>query len=445
MPTAIESTDSALETRVVRKISRRITPFIIVLYFLSFLNRVNVGFAGLTMNHDIGLTKAMFGIGAGIFFIGYILAGMPSNLALQRVGARRWIALLMVLWGLLSAATAFVVGPYSFYTLRLLLGLAEAGFFPGVILYLSFWFPARRRALVTALFMAAAPLSNMIGSPISGALMNLEGVASLHGWQWLFLVEGAPTVLLGIVSWFFLTDRPEDARWLAPAERRWLSEEMQRERDLKAAQSKSSVWDAFKDPRVLLLSLVYAGTSTGLYAIGIWAPMIIHQFGFSYFQLGLVNAIPNLFAVVTMVLWARRSDRTGERRLHVSIACLAACIGMLMSGHATSAIVMVVGLSIANFGINAAKPPLWSMPTQFLSGSAAAAGIALINAMGGLVGGTIGPMVIGKLRDISGDYSLGLYFVSATLLVSATLAYLFGRRSRREGRTLSAAGASGRQ
>jgi ACS family tartrate transporter-like MFS transporter len=273
----------------------------------------------------------------------------------------------------------------------------------------------------------------MIGSPISGALMSLEGFAHLHGWQWLFLVEGAPTVLLGVVSFFFLTDRPEDAQWLAPAERQWLSSEMQRERDGKAAQSKSSVWSAVKDPRVLLLALVYAGTSTGLYAIGIWAPMIIHRFGFSYFELGLVNAIPNLFAVVTMVLWARNSDRTNERRLHVAIACLAAGIGMLMSGHASTVIVLIVGLSIANFGINAAKPPLWSMPTQFLSGSAAAAGIALINAMGSLIGGTIGPMVIGRLRDMSGDYSLGLYFVSATLLVSAVLSYLFGRRTRRGG------------
>lgn len=256
--------DAALETSVVRKISRRITPFIIILYFLSFLNRVNVGFAGLTMNHDIGLTQAMFGVGAGIFFVGYIAAGMPSNLALQRVGARHWIALLMVAWGVLSAATAFVSGPLSFYTLRLVLGLAEAGFFPGIILYLSYWFPARHRAFVTAMFMTAAPLSNMIGSPISGALMSLNGVAHLHGWQWLFLVEGAPTVLLGIVSFFYLTDRPEDAQWLAPAERQWLSGEMQRERESKAAQSMSSIWDAVKDPRVLLLALVYAGTLTGL-------------------------------------------------------------------------------------------------------------------------------------------------------------------------------------
>ncbi|PLZ01464.1 MFS transporter [Burkholderia sp. WAC0059] len=426
-----QAVDATLESNVVRKISRRITPFIIVLYFLSFLNRVNVGFAGLTMNHDIGLTKAMFGVGAGIFFVGYIVAGMPSNLALQRVGARRWISLLMVVWGVLSAATAFVTGPYSFYGLRFVLGLAEAGFFPGIILYLSYWFPARHRAFVTAMFMTAAPLSNMIGSPISGALMSMNGVAHLHGWQWLFLVEGAPTILLGVIAFFFLTDKPEDAQWLEPAERQWLSGEMQRERQARASQGRSGIWGAIRDPRVLLLSLVYAGTSTGLYAIGIWAPMIIHRFGFGYIELGLMNAIPNLFAVVTMVLWGRNSDRTGERRLHVAIACLAAGVGMLVSGSASSALILIVGLSVANFGINAAKPPLWSMPTQFLSGSAAAAGIALINAMGSLIGGTFGPMVIGRLRDISGNYSLGLYFVSATLIVSALLSYSFGMRSRR--------------
>jgi len=420
----------ALEARVVRKISWRIVPFIIVLYFLSFLNRVNVGFAGLTMNHDIGLTPAMFGFGAGIFFVGYIVFGMPSNLALQRVGARRWIAFLMVVWGCLSAATACVTGPYSFYVLRFLLGLAEAGFFPGIILYLSFWFPARHRALVTAIFMTAAPLSNMVGSPISGAIMGLNGVSHLHGWQWLFILEAAPTVLLGVISLFFLTDKPEDARWLDVTERQWLTAEMDRERAAKSASSASSVWAAMKDSRVLSLALVYAGTSTGLYAIGIWAPMIISRFGFSFFELGLVNAIPNVVAVVGMVLWAKNSDRTGERRLHVSIACLAAGAGMLLAGYAPSVLLLIVGLSVANFGVNAAKPPLWSMPTQFLSGSAAAAGIALINAMGSLIGGTIGPMVIGKLRGISGDYSLGLYFVSGTLILSAVISYLFGRQQR---------------
>lgn len=415
-----------LEAATIRKLSRRIVPFIIVLYFLSFLNRVNVGFAALTMNHAIGLTPAMFGFGAGIFFVGYIVFGMPSNLALQKVGARRWIALLMVVWGALSAATAWVNGPYSFYLLRFLLGLAEAGFFPGIILYLSYWFPARHRAFVTALFMTAAPLSNMIGSPISGALMGMNGIAHLQGWQWLFILEGAPTVLLGVITFFFLTDHPAQARWLEPQERQWLTGEMARERAAQAASSASSIWAAIKDTRVLMLALVYAGTSTGLYAVGIWAPMIINRFGFSYFELGLVNAIPNLVAVVGMVLWAKHSDRTNERRLHVSIACLAAGLGMLMAGHAASVLVLIVGLSVANFGINAAKPPLWSMPTQFLSGSAAAAGIALINAMGSLIGGTFGPMIIGKLRGISGDFSLGLYFVSGTLILSALISYAFG-------------------
>jgi ACS family tartrate transporter-like MFS transporter len=418
----------ALETRTVKKITWRIVPFIIALYFVSFLNRVNVGFAGLTMNHDIGLTPAMFGFGAGIFFVGYIVFGMPSNLALQRVGARRWIALLMVVWGGLSAGTASVSGPYSFYVLRFLLGLAEAGFFPGIILYLSYWFPARHRALVTAIFMTAAPLSNMIGSPISGAIMGMDGIAQIHGWQWLFILEAAPTIALGVIAFFFLTDKPEDARWLETEEREWLTLEMDRERAAKATGAAFSVWAATKDPRVLALALVYAGTSTGLYAIGIWAPMIISHFGFSYFELGLVNAIPNVVAVVGMVLWAKNSDRTGERRLHVSIACLAAGAGMLLAGYAPSALLLIVGLSVANFGINAAKPPLWSMPTQFLSGSAAAAGIALINAMGSLIGGTIGPMVIGKLREISGDYSFGLYFVSGTLIVSAVICWMFGRR-----------------
>jgi len=429
-PSAKPSDAVQLEASTVRRISRRIVPFIIVLYFLSFLNRVNVGFAGLTMNHDIGLTPAMFGFGAGIFFVGYILFGMPSNLALQRYGARRWIALLMVVWGTLSAATAVVSGPYSFYLLRFLLGLAEAGFFPGIILYLSYWFPARHRAFVTAIFMTAAPLSNMIGSPISGALMGMNGVAHLYGWQWLFILEGAPTVLLGVISWFFLTDRPGDAAWLEPAQRQWLTGEMARERAAQAGRSASSVWGAIKDPRVLMLALVYAGTSTGLYAVGIWAPMIINRFGFSYFELGLVNAIPNLVAVIGMVLWAKNSDRTGERRLHVSLACLAAGVGMLVAGHAESVVILIVGLSVANFGINAAKPPLWSMPTQFLSGSAAAAGIALINAMGSLIGGTFGPMVIGKLRGMSGDFSLGLYFVSGTLIASALISYAFGLKRR---------------
>jgi ACS family tartrate transporter-like MFS transporter len=419
---------STLEQRTIRKVSRRIIPFLIILYFLSFLNRVNVAFAGLTMNHDLGFTNAVFGTGAGVFFIGTFLFGTPSNIALHRIGARRWIALMMLAWGSLSAANALATNPTSFYLLRFFIGVAEAGFFPGVILYLSFWYPTRHRAFVTAIFMAAAPLSNMIGSPISGALLQYtNGVAHLHGWQWLFIVEALPTVVLGCIALVYLTDKPEDAQWLEQDERRWLTQELEKEHSEKAARSASNVWVAFKDIRVWLLALVYSGTSMGLYAIGFWAPMLLKQFGFSFVELGVINAIPNLVAVVGMVYWGRRSDRQRERRLHVAIACLAGALGMVVAGQAASALVLVIALSVANFGINAAKPPFWSMPTLFLSSSAAAAGIGLINSVGSSIGGTVGQMVIGKLRDLSGNYSSGLYFVSATLVISAVIAVLFGR------------------
>jgi MFS transporter, ACS family, tartrate transporter len=419
---------SALEQRTIRKVSRRIIPFLIILYFLSFLNRVNVAFAGLTMNHDLGFSNAVFGTGAGVLFIGTFLFGTPSNIALQRVGARRWIAWMMLAWGSLSAANALATSPTTFYLLRFFLGVAEAGFFPGIILYLSFWYPFRHRAFVTAIFMAAAPLSNMIGSPISGALLQyMNGVAHLHGWQWLFIVEALPTILLGFVSFVYLTDKPEDAQWLEQDERQWLTLEMEKERLEKAAQSASNVWIAFKDIRVWLLALLYSGTSTGLYAIGFWAPMLLKQFGMSFVELGVVNAIPNLVAVVGMIYWGRRSDRKRERRMHVAIACLAGAIGMLVAGQAASAIVLVIALSVANFGINAAKPPFWSMPTLFLSSSAAAAGIGLINSVGSSLGGTVGQMVIGKLRDLSGNYSSGLYFVSAVLVIAAVIAVLFAQ------------------
>jgi ACS family tartrate transporter-like MFS transporter len=409
---------SDLEPQVLRKITARIVPFVVALYFVSFLNRVNVGFAALTMNRDLGLSAQMFGVGAGIFFVGYLLFGLPSNLLLDRVGARRMVALMMLLWGVLSGATAFVTGPYSFYAMRFAVGLAEAGFFPGIILYLGYWFPARHRAGVIALFMAAAPISNMVGAPISGAILGMNGILHLRGWQWLFLLEAAPTVLLGVVSFFFLTDRPEQARWLSPAERTWLVAEMARELAGRTSRSAIRVWPALCNLRVLGLALAYFGTSTGLYAVSIWTPLFLSRFGFSYMKLGLLTAIPNVIAIVGMVLWARSSDRRNERMFHCSIACAAAAAGMLLAGYSTSAALLIVGLSLAAFGIDAAKPPLWSMPTEFLSGPAAAAAIALINAVGSL-GGTVGPIVIGRLKAQTGSYSGGMIYVAATLLLSS--------------------------
>jgi MFS transporter, ACS family, tartrate transporter len=417
---------SEIQTRVLRKITWRIVPFIMLLYFVAFIDRVNIGFASLTMNKDIGLSPTVYGFGAGIFFWGYFLFEVPSNIILHKVGARIWIARVMITWGIVSAAMAFVQGPTSFYVLRFLLGVAEAGFFPGIILYLSYWFPARQRAAVTALFMAAAPLSTVLGSPVSGALLEMDGMLGFKGWQWLFVLEAFPAALLGFVVLAFLTDRPEKAKWLADDERRWLVETMNVESTSKAATSKHSIWRGLADPRVLALALIYFGTSAGLYTLGVWAPQIIKQFGLSTLQVGFLNALPASAAVVAMVLWARHSDRTGERTWHVVLACLLAAAGLAFAGLATGVVTVLVALTLVNIGISSAKPPLWSMPTLFLSGPAAAAGIATINSIGNL-GGFVGPAMIGWIKDQTGSFVGGLYFVAGLLVLSAVLTLLLSR------------------
>ncbi|MDE1012062.1 MAG: MFS transporter, partial [Paraburkholderia fungorum] len=296
-----------LQARVVRKLTWRILPFVMLLYFVSFLDRVNVGFAALTMNKDLGLSPTMFGLGGGIFFLGYFLFEVPSNLILNKVGARIWIARVMVTWGLVSAASAFVVGPNSFYVLRFLLGVAEAGFFPGIILYLSQWFPARQRAVAAAAFMAAAPLSTAIGSPISGAIMQMPALFGLKDWQWLFIAEAIPAVILGFVVLKALTDSPEKAAWLAADEKAWLIATLREERAGRESQAghAAGAFAALHDPRVWIMSMIYFGTSAGLYTLGLWAPLIIRQFGFSALGTGVLNAIPSVLAVVGMVMWAR--------------------------------------------------------------------------------------------------------------------------------------------
>ena len=415
-----------LEKRVMRKISLRIVPFIMILYFIAFVDRVNLGFAALTMNQDLGFSPTVFGFGAGIFFLGYFLFEVPSNLILNKVGARIWIARVMITWGVVSGCMAFVQGTTSFYALRFLLGVAEAGFFPGIILYLSFWFPGRRRAAVTALFMAAAPLSTALGSPISGALLEMHGLLGLAGWQWMFLLEAIPALVLGVVTLFYLTDRPEKAKWLDDDERQWLVNTMNSEQAAKGPATGHSIWRGLADPRVLALSLVYFGTSAGLYTLGIWAPQIIKEFGLSSLQVGFLNAIPAIFAVVAMVLWARHSDKTGERTWHVVGACLLAAAGLAFASAATTVIAVLIALTLVNIGISSSKPPLWSMPTIFLSGPAAAAGIATINSIGNL-GGFVGPSVIGWIKDFTGSFEGGLYFVASLLVLSAVVTLLLAR------------------
>ncbi len=426
---------SEIESRVTRKLRVRILPFVMLLYFVSFLDRVNVGFAAFSMSDAIGLNAAMFGFGSGVFFLGYVLFQIPSNLILLRVGARVWIARVVIVWGLVSIASAFVVGPYSFYTMRFLLGLAESGFFPGTLLYLSLWFPARHRAAAIAFFMAAAPLSTAIGSPISGALMELPKFWGLMNWQWLYIIEALPAIFLGMLTFKVLTDKPEEAHWLDEEERAWLVGTLEAERVESSRYSgskvaKSEVTAALFDPRVLGLALVYSGGSAGLYVLGFWSPLVLKQFGYSPLMIGWLNSAPSFLAVAAMILWARHSDITLERTWHVAIASIVTCVGFAWAGWATAAIPVIVALTIANIGVNSTKGPVWAMPSMFLTGASAAAGIAMINSMGNF-GGFIGPMVVGWLKDRSGSYAGGMYFAAALMALSAVVVVIMSRQAMR--------------
>lgn len=344
------------------------------------------------------------------------------------MGARIWIARVMVTWGLISGAMAFVDDPTSFYVVRFLLGAAEAGFFPGIILYLSYWFPARHRAGVTAFFMAAAPLSTALGSPISASMLELNGLMGLAGWQWMFILEAIPALILGVVVYFYMTDRPALATWLKEDERAWLISAMETEAASKGDAAKHSVLSGLANPRVIALALIYFGTSAGLYTLGIWAPQIIKQLGVSSMTVGFLNAIPPVVSVVAMILWSRHSDRTGERTWHVVLACIAAAIGLVIAAAVNSVVGLIAALTLVNIGISCAKPPLWSMPTMFLSGAAAATGIATINSIGNL-GGFAGPAMIGWVKDRTGSFAGGLYFVASLLVLSAVLTLVLSRAS----------------
>lgn len=415
-----------LEKRTIRSITWRIVPFIMLLYFIAYIDRVNIGFAAMTMKDDLGFTASILGFGAGIFFWGYFMFEVPSNIILHKVGARIWIARVMVTWGIISAGMAFVEGTTSFYVMRFLLGAAEAGFFPGIILYLSYWFPARHRAGITAFFMAAVPISTAIGSPLSAALLQMDGIMNLHGWQWMFILEAIPALILGVVVLFYMTDKPEQAKWLKDDERTWLVKEMNEENSRKASTAKHSILSGLTNPRVLTLAFVYFGTSAGLYTLGIWAPQIIKQLGMSTMTVGFLNAIPPIVSVVAMVLWSRHSDKTGERTWHVAIACMAASIGLVIAAGANSVVGLIAALTLVNVGISCAKPPLWSMPTMFLSGAGAATGIAAINSIGNL-GGFAGPAMIGWVKDQTGSFAGGLYFVAGLLVLSAVLTLILAR------------------
>jgi ACS family tartrate transporter-like MFS transporter len=409
---------AGLEQRTIAKVSRRLIPFLILCYFVAYLDRVNVGFAGLTMRADLNLSAAAFGLASGIFFFTYFIFEVPSNLLLHRFGARKWIARIMLTWGLISGATAFATGAHSFYVLRLLLGAAEAGFFPGIIFYLTLWFPAVYRGRIVAWFMAAIPASSVIGAPVSSLLLYLDGVGGLKGWQWLFLVEGAPAVVLSVVVFFYLTDHPALARWLEPAEREWLASRLAGEERQRLAAEEISVGRALRDWRVLTLALIYFGAVAANYGTAFWLPQIIQGFGaLTKFEIGLVTALPYLVGAIGMVLWGRRSDRHMERKAHLAIALGIAAAGIAFAGLLNEPILKMAALTIAGFGVFANLPIFWTLPAAFLSGPAAAAGIAIINSLGNLAG-FFGPYAMGWIKDQTGRFAGGLFVIAAFVVVS---------------------------
>jgi ACS family tartrate transporter-like MFS transporter len=404
------------------KVSWRLLPFLLLLYVVAWLDRVNIGFAALQMNADLGFSAAVYGFGAGIFFIGYALFEVPSNLILARVGARLWIARIMITWGILSVAMMYVQGPMSFYTLRFLLGVAEAGFLPGIIYYLGHWYPAADRARAVSWFMLAIPLSTVIGGPLAGVILGLDGWHGLTGWQWLFLLEGLPAVVLGFVVLAYLTDSPDKAEWLTSDERRWLTERVTAEQ--RAAQTRHGVGlgAALVHPTVWLLGLIIFACQCGSYGLTLWIPQIVQALsGLGTLAVSTISALPYVAASIGMILIGRSSDRSGERPLHIAIPSAIGALGFIASAYFVSPVAGMIALTVAAVGDLSTRGPFWALPTRFLAGSAAAAGIGLINTFGSL-GGFVGPYAVGIVRQVTGSFAGGLVFLALLLLLAAAAA-----------------------
>ncbi len=424
--------DAALEARTIGKVTRRLIPFLILCYFVAYLDRVNVGFAALTMKVDLGLTDKVYGFASGVFFLAYFVFEVPSNLFLERLGARRWIARIMFSWGIVSGGAAFVGGETGFVIQRVLLGIAEAGFFPGIIFYLTLWFPQAYRGRIVGAFMAAIPASSVIGAPLSSLLLYLDGYGGLHGWQWMFVIEAAPAIILSFVVLNYLTDRPADAGWLADDERAWLAERMAREARTREQAHPLTVGRALLNPRVLALGLVYFGAVATNYGIGFWLPQIIQGFGgLTKFQIGLITAIPYVVGMFGIVWWGRRSDRLGERVFHVAFPLAVSVLAIAAAALLDDPLLKMTALSITGFGAFAVLGVFWTLPAGILSGAAAAAGIAIINATGNLAG-FVGPFAMGWIKTETGSYSYGLLLISGLALLSLVTVLILGHDGRTE-------------
>lgn len=410
------------ESAVYAKCAWRLIPLMMLLYIVSYVDRVNVGFAALTLNKDLGFSSSVFGFGAGIFFLGYALCQVPCNVVLERIGAKRVVFCIMAVWGLLSASTAFVRDETSFYLLRFFLGVAESGFFPGMVFYLTLWFPKAYRARFTAIFVCGIPLASIIGGPLSAVILGMDGLAGLHGWQWLFLIEGLPAVLLAFAVLKLLPDGPQSAPWLSAEEKKIIAGQVLPQ----GSAAQGDLWSGLRNPRVLALGLVGFSNGAALYGTQLWLPQMIKAMGFSNLATGFVVAVPYVAAMAAMIAWGRSSDRRGERIWHIAIPCMVAVTGFLGASVAQSNLMMFLSLTIAIIGVLAYFGPFFSLPSSFLTGPAAAGGIALINSFANF-GGFLGPTVIGVIKEHTGSYAGAMVTLSAGLTASTLLILMLGR------------------
>jgi ACS family tartrate transporter-like MFS transporter len=412
------------EPALLAKLTRRLIPFMFLLYIVSYLDRINVGFAALQLNDALHFDPAVFGLGAGIFFIGYFLFEVPSNLIMERIGARIWMARILITWGLISSAMMFLNGYVMFYILRFLLGLAEAGFFPGMILYLTYWFPAETRGRAIARFMTANAIAGVIGGPISGLLLKMNGSAGLAGWQWLFLIEGVPAVILGFVTLAYLPDGPKHAAWLTPEEKAWITSRLQHERELMQDHGHHTMGAALRSGRVWTLAFIYFAVIMSFYGISLWLPQIVQSLSnMSDLLVGFVSAIPYIAASIGMVIIGKSSDRTRDRRLHVAVSAFAGAVGLTAAAFLQTPVTELAALSLAAVGIWGTLGPFWAMSSEILSGTGAAAGIALINSVGNL-GGFLGPYLVGVVRKETESFALALLVLALWPLLGCLVTLL---------------------
>ncbi|MCW5624267.1 MAG: MFS transporter [Burkholderiales bacterium] len=411
-----------LQRRTIAKVSWRLLPLIIVSYLVAYIDRTNVSFAALTMNPDLGITAYLYGWGAGIFFIGYAVFEVPSNMILERVGARRWIARIMITWGIISGLMAIATGPISFLVLRFLLGVAEAGFFPGIILYLTYWYPVAYRARVISALFLAVPVSNVVAAVLSGAILGMDGMLGLRGWQWLFIIEAIPAVVLAFAVLRLLTERPSKATWLSVDEKEWLEAELASERRHVERHGTLRLGKALTEPRVLLLAVVYMTSVTASYGIVFFLPQVVKSFGLSDMKTGLISAVPYAIGVIGLLLWGWSSDRRNERRWHLIIAMTVAGVGLIVVAWLGRSPWALLAMCFVTMGLYGSRPCFWPIPSTFLTGTAAAAGIALINSIGNL-GGYVGPFIVGWIRDSTQSFEMALYFLAGCSLLSVVLTY----------------------